>query len=86
MYSLFIAYENDEWCRFVVHIAIGSPSLISFYCVCFVSFYLFLLFVVSFVSFFVPRFLRGVSKGELLQFYLVINVTGLVEPPEPGSV
>ena len=33
MDSLFIAYENDEWCRFVVHIAIGSPSFISFYCV-----------------------------------------------------
>ena len=31
MYSLFIAYGNDEWCRFVVHIAIGSPPLISFY-------------------------------------------------------
>ena len=31
MCSLFIAYENDEWCRFMVHI--GSLSLISFYCV-----------------------------------------------------
>ena len=27
-----------------------------------------------------------VSRGELLQLYLVINVTGLVEPTEPGSV
>ena len=36
MYSFFIAFENDECCRFVVHIAIGSPSLISFYCVCFI--------------------------------------------------
>ena len=26
MYSLFIASENDEWCRFVAHI--GSPALI----------------------------------------------------------
>ena len=25
MYSLFIAYENDEWCSFVVHISIESP-------------------------------------------------------------
>ena len=24
--------------------------------------------------------------GELLQLYLVVNVTGLVEPAEPGSV
>ena len=39
MYSLFIAYANDEWCRFVVHIAFGSPPLISFYCVCFASFF-----------------------------------------------
>ena len=35
---------------------------------------------------FIARFLRGVSSGELLQPYLVINVTGLVEPTEPGSV
>ena len=34
----------------------------------------------------VPRFLSGVSRGELLQLHLVINVTGLVEPTEPGSV
>ena len=27
MYSLFIAHENDEWCRFVVHLAIVSPSM-----------------------------------------------------------
>ena len=31
-------------------------------------------------------FLSGVSRGELLQPYLVINVSGLVEPTEPGSV
>ena len=31
-------------------------------------------------------FLIGVSRGELLQLYLVINVTGLVEPTGPGSV
>ena len=36
--------------------------------------------------------LRGASRSEpylviiLLQAYLVINVTGLVEPTEPGSV
>ena len=34
----------------------------------------------------VPRFLNGVSRGELLQVHLVINVTDLVEPTEPGSV
>ena len=45
--SLFIEYENVEWCHFVVRI--GSPywlSLTLFYCVCFVSFY-FLFFVDS---------------------------------------
>ena len=47
MYSHFIAYEDDEWCRFVVHI--GYPPLVSFYCVCFVSFYFFLVFLVFFV-------------------------------------
>ena len=26
------------------------------------------------------------QNGELLQLHLVINVTGLVEPAEPGSV
>ena len=39
MNSLFIAFENDEWWPFVV--CTSSPSLISFYCVCFVSFYSF---------------------------------------------
>ena len=43
-----IAYENDEWCRFMGRIAIGSPSLISFYCLCFVSF--------NFISFFLSIF------------------------------
>ena len=44
MNSLFIAYENDEWCHCVVRI--GSTVLILFYCACFVSlyFFLFLLF------------------------------------------
>ena len=32
------------------------------------------------------RFPSGISRGELLQPYLVINVTGLAEPTEPGSV
>ena len=45
MNSLFIAYENDESCHGVVRI-IGSPALISFYCVCFVSFYFFLFFLI----------------------------------------
>ena len=37
MKSLFIAFESDEWCHFVVRF--GSSALISFYCVCVVSFY-----------------------------------------------
>ena len=32
------------------------------------------------------RLLKGVSWGEMLQLYLVINLTDLVEPNEPGSV
>ena len=43
MNSLFIAFENNEWCHFVV--CMGPPALISFYCVCFVSFYFFLFFL-----------------------------------------
>ena len=43
MNSLFMAYENDESCHCVVRI--GSPALISFYCVCFISFYFFLFFI-----------------------------------------
>ena len=42
MYSLFIAYENDEWGHFVLRIAIGSQPLISYYCVSYISFYFFL--------------------------------------------
>ena len=41
--SLFIAFENNGWCHFVV--CIGTPVLISFYCVCFASFYFFLFFL-----------------------------------------
>ena len=49
MNSLFIAYENDESCHCVVRI--GSPVLISFYCVCFISFYVFIfLFFVAFTT------------------------------------
>ena len=48
VYSLFIAY----WGRFVVCIAIGSPSLISFYCACFVSFYFFYFFLSFFCEFY----------------------------------
>ena len=40
MNSHFIAFENNEWCHFVVRIC--SPVFISFYCGCFVSFYFFL--------------------------------------------
>ena len=32
------------------------------------------------------RFSNRVSRGEFLQLYLLINVTHLVEPTEPGSV
>ena len=92
------------WCHFMIPVAIGSQSLISFYCVCFVSIYFFFFFLVFFVSSitcwgielslemlkirwwncsYVPS---GVLRGELLQLYLVINVTGLVEPTEPGLV
>ena len=44
MKPLFIAFENNEWCHFTV--CIGSPAFISFYCVCFVSFYFFLFFFI----------------------------------------
>ena len=37
MRSLFIAFKSDEWCHFVVRF--DSPALISFYCVCVISFY-----------------------------------------------
>ena len=43
MRSLFIAFKNDEWCHFVVRI--GSPAIVSFYCVCVVSFYFSLFFL-----------------------------------------
>ena len=94
MNSLFIVYENDEWCHFVVRI--GSPALISFYSVCLVSFSFFLFF-----SFFVSSITcQGIevslaiieikqwscsqvrkwsSRGELLQPYLVVNVIDLAQ-------
>ena len=43
MNSLFIVDENDEWCHCVARI--DSPALVSFYCVCVVSFYCFLAFI-----------------------------------------
>ena len=46
MNSLFIAYENDEWCHCVVRI--GSTVLILFYCVCF-FFFIFLSFFTIFL-------------------------------------
>ena len=48
LWTLSIAYENNEPCHCVVRI--GSPAFISFYCVCFVSCY-FLLFLNFFVDF-----------------------------------
>ena len=98
MYSLFIAYENDQWCGFVVRTPIGSPSLVSFYCVYFVSIFVFLPVLLlaevlrevwrylKWSSGVAPKFLSEVSRGELLQLHLVINVTGVMEPTEPGSV
>ena len=46
MNSFFIAFENDEWCHFVV--CFGIPVLISFYCLCFVFFHFFLFFYLFF--------------------------------------
>ena len=54
MYSL--TYENDEWCRFVVHIAIGSPSLIL------LRLFRFFLFFIFFLSFFVTVLLAEVLR------------------------
>ena len=48
MNFLFIAFENNEWCYFVV--LVGSPVFISFYCVCFASFYFFSFFWFFFVD------------------------------------
>ena len=43
MNSLVIAYKNDEGCHFVVRIR--SPALLSFYCMCVVSFSFFLILI-----------------------------------------
>ena len=53
---LFIVYKNVEWCYFVIRI--GSPVLISFYCVC--CFFLFLSFFYFFSG--VYNLLRFVAK------------------------
>ena len=88
----FIAYENDEWCHIVV--PIDPPTLISFYCVCFVSFYFFLFLFCGFYYLLkywgylsilkTKQWSRSeVSKwgfaGDLLQPYLIINVNDLVK-------
>ena len=57
MNSLFIALEDDEWWHFVVRT--GSPALVSFYCVCFVSFS-FSLFFLLFCGFYCIFVLRKV--------------------------
>ena len=93
--SLVIACENDERCYFVA--CIGSPTLISIYCLCFVSFCLFLFFLIFYVDsttcqsikaslvilkikqWSCSQILGGVSRGELFQSYLVINVTVFVQ-------
>ena len=75
MNSLFIAYDNDESCHCVVRIC--PPARISFYYVCFNSFYFFLFFLFSCGFYYLlrsevaPRFTSGVSRGELLQPCLV---------------
>ena len=45
MRSVFIVFKIDEWYHFVIRI--GSLALISFYCVCVVSFYFSHIFVES---------------------------------------
>ena len=39
-----ITYRNGEWCQFMV--GIGFPAFISFYHVCFVSFYFYVFFLI----------------------------------------
>ena len=88
MISLFIAFENDEWCHrlwchFMACVLFLSVSFLFRYFFC--GFYYFLdlrqvcqyLYKQSIGV--VPRFLGGVSVGELLQPYLIINATGLVQ-------
>ena len=73
-------------------VRIGSPVFISFYCVCFSSFYMDSLWIPLLFSFevtllpilkkrsgVVPRFLSEVSRRTFLQPYLVINLPGLVQ-------
>ena len=94
MNFLFITFENNEWCQFVVRI--GSPAFTSFYCAFrfflylpfFLIFFLWILLLFGFEvnlsilktkQWSCPRFLSGVSRGELLQPFLVINLPGLVQ-------
>ena len=46
-FSLYCIW-NNEWCHFVVRM--GPPALISFYCLCLISFYFFLFFLFFFVD------------------------------------
>ena len=81
MNSLFIVYENDEWCHFGVRVA--SAAIISFYLRVFGFFLFFSFFPIIFVDsttcscIEVSLLITGASRGELLQLYLVINVTRL---------
>ena len=95
MNSLFITFDNNEWCHFVApywlpqrlfhFIVCVSLSSISFFSSYFLSgFYYFLVlrYVCQYLkqsSGVVPRFLSGVSRSELLQPYFVNNLPGLVE-------
>ena len=91
MNSLFIAYVNDESCHCVVRI--GSPVLISFYCMCFVSFFFFSLWILllslgvevslsilkikQWSCFWIPKWS---FEGWFASALLgIINVTGLVQ-------
>ena len=74
IYSLLIAYENDEWCRFLVHI--GSPSLISFYWACFVSLYVFLFFLVINTT----GLVKPIEPGSVCEkFWLHVTYTIFLE-------
>ena len=91
MNSLLIANENDEWYHLVVHI--GSLILLDvFLFFLFLSFFLIFLWILLLAEVLrkvcqylkkktevVRKFLNEVSRGEFLQPYLVINVTGLVQ-------
>ena len=68
--SPFIAFEDNEWCHFVVRI--GSPAFTSFFCVCFVSSYSFLFFLFFLCILLLFGFEVSLS---ILKTILLINVS-----------